>query len=47
MDHGEAVDKNGHVVAGVVRSGLLLILVDDLQAIVVDVLLVKQSDVFG
>ena len=47
MDQGQAVDQDGHVIAGVVGPALLLVLVDDLEAVVVDVLLVQQGDVFG
>lgn len=35
MDERQTVDKDGQVVAGIVRSLALLVLVDDLQAVVV------------
>ena len=47
MNHGKAVHQNGDIVAGFVISAILLILVDDLKAVVVDVLLVDEGDVLG
>ena len=50
MHQRQAVDQDGHVIA-VVMAGALgladLVLVDNLQAVFVDVLLVDQGDVFG
>ena len=48
MDEGQPVDKDGHIVAVVVRRALRLrdgILVDDLQRVVVDALLIQQPNV--
>ena len=47
MYQRQAVDKDGHVVARVVIACGLLVLVEHLQAVVVDVLFVQQVDVFG
>ena len=50
MDHRETVDQDRHIIAVAVPRSFVLadgILVDDLKKIVVDVLLVKQSDVLG
>ena len=47
MYHGQAVNQHGHVVAHVTGTRALFVLVDDLQAVVVDVLLVQQIDVFA
>lgn len=47
MYHRQAVDEDGHVVARVVIARGLLILVEHLQAVVVDVLFIQQVDVFG
>ena len=50
MYQGQAVDQHRHIVAVVVPGALLLaylILVDDLKAVVVDILLVDKGDVFG
>ena len=50
MYQGQAVDQHRHIVAVVVLGPLLLahlILVDDLEAVVVDVLLVDEGDIFG
>ena len=50
MYHGQAVDQNRHIIAVVVGRALLFgnsILVDDLQAVVVNVLFIKQRDVFA
>mgnify|MGYP001686450665 CR=1 FL=1 len=44
---GKAVDEDGDVVAGVVGAGIDDVLVGDLQAVVVDVLLVDEPDVLG
>ena len=40
VDQGQAVDQNGHVIPGAVAAPFLLVLVDHLEAVVVDVLLV-------
>ena len=48
MDEGQPVDKDGHIVAVVVRRALRLrdgILVDDLQRVVVDAFLIQQPNV--
>ena len=47
MYQRQAVDENGYVVARVVVARSLLVLVEHLQAVVVDVLFVQQVDVFG
>ena len=47
MYQRQAVDKDSHVVARVVIARALLVLVEHLQAVVVDVLFVQQVDVFG
>ena len=51
VNHRQAIDQHGDVVAvRVVRAthaAVDLVLVDDLQSVVVDVLLVEQSDVLG
>ena len=47
MDHREAVDEHRHIVAGIVCSLRFLILVEDLNAVAMDILLVKQGDVLG
>ena len=50
MNQRKAVDQNRHIIAIIMPRTvrlLHLILVDDLQAVVVDVLLVNQRDVFG
>ena len=50
MNQRKAVDQNRHIVAIIMPRAVCLfylILVDDLQAVVVDVLLVNQRDVFG
>ena len=46
MDEGQAVHKNGHIITGAVRTPVFLVLVDDLQAVVVDVFFIQQTDVF-
>ena len=47
MYQRQAVDKDSHVVVRVVIARALLVLVEHLQAVVVDVLFVQQVDVFG
>ena len=50
MNQRKAVDQNRHIVAVIMPCAVCLfylILVDDLQAVVVDVLLVDQRDIFG
>ena len=47
MYQRQTVDEDGHVVARVVVARSLLVLVEHLQAVVVDVLFVQQVDVFG
>ena len=47
VDHREAVDEHRHIIAGIVRPLRLFILVDDLYAVAMDILLVKQGDVLG
>lgn len=47
MNQGQTVHKYGNIIAGLVCSLFFLILVDDLQAVVVDVRLVNQLDVLG
>ena len=50
MNQWKAVDQNRHIVAIIMPRTvrlLHLILVDDLQAVVMDVLLVDQRDIFG
>lgn len=47
MYQRQTVDEDGHVVARVVDACGLLVLVEHLQAVVVDVLFVQQVDVFG
>ena len=41
----EAIDEDGHVVAVVTRAALGRVLVDDLQAVVVDISLVEDADI--
>ena len=47
MYQRQAVDEDGHVVARVVIASSLLVLVEHLQAVVVDVFFIQQVDVFG
>ena len=50
MNQWKAVDQNRHIIAVIMPCAVCLfylILVDDLQAVVVDVLLVDQRDIFG
>ena len=50
MNQRKAVDQNRHIIAIIMPRTvrlLHLILVDDLQAVVMDVLLVDQCDIFG
>ena len=50
MNQRKAVDQNRHIVAVIMPRTvclLHLILVDDLQAVIVDVLFVDQRDIFG
>ena len=50
MNQRKAVDQNRHIIAVIMPCAVCLfylILVDDLQAVVVDVLLVDQRDIFG
>lgn len=50
MDEGQAVDQDGDIIAVLVLCagiGSHLVLIDDLQAVVVDVLFVNKGDVFG
>ena len=50
MNQRKAVDQNRHIVAIIMPRTvrlLHLVLVDDLQAVVVDVLFVDQCDIFG
>ena len=50
MNQRKAVDQNRHIVVVIMPCAVCLfylILVDDLQAVVVDVLLVDQRDIFG
>ena len=50
MNQRKAVDQNRHIVAVIMPCAVCLfylILVDDLQAVVMDVLLVDQRDIFG
>ena len=50
MYHRQAVDKDGHVIAVVIPGTVVFangILVNDLQAVVVNVLFIKKKDVFG
>ena len=50
MDHREAIDEDGHIIAVTVPGTFVLtdrILVDDLKKIVMDVFLVDQGDVLG
>ena len=50
MNQRKAVDQNRHIVAVIMPCAVCLfylILVDDLQAVVVDVLFVDQRDIFG
>ena len=50
MYQGQAVDQNGHIVAVIVTGALVFadfVLVDDLQAVVVDVLFVDEGDILG
>ena len=47
MHQRQAVDEDRDVIAGVVGAGIDDVLVGDLQAVVVDVLLVDEPDVLG
>ena len=50
MNQRKAVDQNRHIVAVIMPCAVCLfylILIDDLQAVVVDVLFVDQCDIFG
>ena len=46
MDEGQAIHKNGHIITGAVHAPVFLVLIDDLQAVVVDVFFIQQTDVF-
>ena len=47
MDKGQTVHQNGHIVAGVMVALAFLVLIDDLQAVVVNVLFVYELNVLG
>ena len=50
MDQGQAVHQNRHVIAVVILRPILLaggVLVDDLEAVVVDVLLINEGDILA
>ena len=47
MDKGQTVDQNRHIVASIVLPLGFLILVDNLQAIVVNVLFIYKLNVLG
>ena len=50
MNQWKAVDQNRHIIAVIMPCAICLfylILVDDLQAVVMDVLFVDQCDIFG
>ena len=47
MDKGQTVDKDGHVIAGVVVALGFHILIDDLQTVVVNVLFVDELNILG
>ena len=46
MHKRKAVDKHRHIIAVLPLSGIDFILIDDLQAVVMDILLVDQRDIF-
>ena len=49
MYHRQTIDKDGHIIAVVIPGPVFFtqnILVDDLQAVVVNVLFIKKKDVF-
>ena len=50
MYHRQAIDQNRHIIAVVMGRALLFgnsVLVDDLQTVVVDILFIKQCNVFA
>ena len=47
MYQGKTIDKDGHIIPGVMCPTFLYILVDDLDKVVVDVGLVNQVDVLA
>ena len=47
MYQRKSIHQNGHIVAVIVVAAVLHILIDDLQGIVMDVLLIYQSNVLA
>jgi hypothetical protein len=47
MNQRQTIDQNGDVITGLVAASYFLILVDHLQAVVVNIFLVDQNNVFG
>lgn len=47
VDEGQAIDEYGDIVASVMLAAVFLILVQDLQAVVMDVTLVDELNVLG
>ena len=47
VNERQTVDQNRHVVAGVMPAAALFVLIDDLQAVVVNILLVDERDIHG
>ncbi len=45
MYHRQTVDQDRHVITAFAFSGISFVLMDDLQAVLVDMLLVNQFDV--
>lgn len=47
MHEGEAIDKNGHIISGIMVPSFFHILVYDLKGVVVDIVLVYEFDVLA
>ena len=47
MYEGESVDKDGHIISGIIVSAFLDILVYDLKGIIMDIVLVNEFDVLA
>ena len=45
MDERQTVDQNGHIVARIVLALGFLVLIDDLQAVVVNILFIYELDI--
>ena len=45
MDERQTVDQNGHIVARIVLALGFFVLIDDLQAVVVNILFIYELDI--